>query len=182
MLNTMIRINAKGNEFVALQNEKGFYVAVGAERVPQLHPHVENFLEEHLQAGGKLFATSGGLRLMTNAEGEGGVAFVDKKSAQTGEKVYLLPPATKEKVEAVGMEWTQVQRHGIYVPLITKDGKCNYADIRKNFTNSHHPMKFKNEENGVNFGWPNVDGTVAELGEKPAPKKGKKKADKSAAA
>jgi hypothetical protein len=164
-----VRTSPDSAEYVQMQSDEGWFQGVGAPRLPELHKDVRLTLSLAVKSGCALFATSGGIRVLTNANGDGGVLFIEKKNMQSGHEFYLLGrDLTKEAIEKAGLVLTKESK-GFYISPRTKEGELAFETIAAKFPNNHKPMNFEVHE------WPGYKVTKEEK------KVAKKKVAKEAA-
>lgn len=137
-----IRLDPANAQYATMKTNEGWFQASGAPRLPELHKDVRLNLSLAVKSGCALLGISGGIRVMKNAYGEGGVFFVERRSAQNGAELYLFTKESKEKLEKAGLVVTREQK-GFYVKPRTKDGELVFKTLFKKFTTNHGPMKWE---------------------------------------
>lgn len=143
--NVFVRVNPELDMFEAMKTSEGWFVARGAQRVPDLHKHIKANIEAAVKAGCRLFATEGGIRIMVDHTGQGGVCFIEKKHAMTGRSLYLLPGNGREKCEKSGLTIVvSDSKNGSFVSPVQADGETPiFGMLVPAFVVSKSPKGFK---------------------------------------
>lgn len=95
-----------------------------------------------LRNGCALYATSGGLRVMSDANGIGGVCFIESKNfTSSSPSVFLFNPANRKSCEEAGLV-VQREQKGVYIEPRNKEGKLVFDTLMNKFKNNHSPREF----------------------------------------
>jgi hypothetical protein len=160
--NVQVRVSKAEAQYVPLITDNGVLVSSGDKRVTDVHPDVMRVLAEASAAGCALYAVDGGLRVMRNANGVGGVLFIERKKATSkSPQLFCFPPATRESCEALGLTVLHESK-GVYVAPCLESGETAFKTILDGTNNNHSPVGF------VVHPWPGLE--VAPLPEKKAKK------------
>lgn len=142
--NVLVRTSSDQPKYEKMRTKEGWLVASGKERVPEqgIHPHVLSFLSTATKDGCALYAISDGIRVLKNANGEGGVCFISRRHMASGKEAYIF---TKDHaaIKEQGLVITTEEGKGTFVSFRTKDDKPIYSILRNNFTNNRGPNGFK---------------------------------------
>lgn len=135
----LVRTSPEEAAYEPMRTEEGWYTGLGHPRMPE--NAVDATMLSILSAATKdkcaIFATTGGLRIMKDANAHQGVCFIERKHLISGKKLYLFT-ADEDALKKAGFVDIKIAK-GAYVAPRNEKGELMLEKCYE-FMNNHRPM------------------------------------------